>query len=333
MRRLLISITILLLFNACAVFNTINFEVLAPSEITIPTDVKTIAFVYRNTRTQADTAYSNKNKTEKSEEEFFKNLIEICYEGFSDVIIPTEKFDSVSFYTMEREIIKDNDNIPMLSWDTVNSICSRLGADVLVVLENSKFIVSREVLGTYDNPGMRNNIAWDFKITTYDPFYPKILDNKTYKDSIDFSTIYVPTEYSDPVEYELKRLSYSIGELYGMRINPYWKNISRHIYSTGNNNLSAGYFYFNEEKYKTAILVWKDLIRDEKPKLAAKACINISSANEMLGNLEEAKKYASLSLFYYNKYKATKEELEYAKNLIRDLQRRLIEVKILEKQI
>lgn len=333
MRRLLISIAILLLLNACAVFNTINFEVLAPSEITIPTDVKTIAFVYRNTRTQADTAYSNKNNAGKSEEEMFNNLIDICYEGFTDVVVPTEKFDSVYFYTMEREIIKDRDNIPMLSWDTVNSICSRLGADVLVVLENSKFVVSREYMGTFDNPDIRNNIAWHFKITTYDPFYPKILDNKTYKDSIDFSFIVGSTEFSDPVGYELERLSYSIGELYGMRINPFWKNISRNIYSSGNKTLGAGYFYFNEKKFKTAILVWKKLIGDEKPQLAAKACINISSANEMLGNIEEAKKYASLSLFYYNKYKATKEELKYAKNLIRDLQRRLIELKILEKQL
>lgn len=333
MRRLLLSIATLFLLNACAVFNTIDFEVLAPSEITIPTDVKTIAFVYRNTRSHADTAYSNKNKTGKYEDEMFKNLIDICYEGFTDVVLPTEKFDSVYFYTMEREIINDRSNIPPLSWDTVNSICSRLGADVLVVLENSSFVVSKEYQGSFDNPDIRNNIAWDFKITTYDPFYPKVIDHKTYKDSFTFSNLVNYNEFSDPVDYELKRLSYSIGELYGMRINPYWRNISRHIYGSGNKTLTAGYYYFNEKKFKTAILVWKKLINNEKPKLAAKACINISSANEMLGNLEEAKKYASLSLFYYNKYKASDAELKYVRNLIRELQKRLIEVKILEKQI
>jgi len=332
MCRLLTFIILALFFNSCAVYNTVSFEVLSPSEITVPTDVKTIAFVYRNTWTQADTSYLNKNKIENQEIEAFYELIKICYEGFSEVIVPTEKYDSVYFYMMDQEIIDDRQNIPLLNWDTVNNICSRLGADILVVLENGKFIISKEYLGDFENPDIHNNISWNFELRCYDPLYSKILDRKIYKDSVDLSNMISYGEFDDPVGFELERLSYSIGELYAMRINPYWKEVSRKIYNTGNKVLSAGMFYFNNEKYDTAISVWNKLIDNKNPKLAARACVNIASANEMLGNIEEAKKYASLSLFYYGKYKAPENEIKYSNNLIVELQRRIIENKILEEQ-
>lgn len=332
MRRLFLSVIILLLFNACSVYNTINFEILSPSEITIPTDVKTIAFVYRNTWTQEDTAYLKKNKIEDKEVEEFTELIKVCYQGFSDIIIPTEKYDSVYFHIMKQEIIKDRKEIPLLNWDTVNSICSKLGADILFVLEKSKFIVSKEYLGDIQEPVIYNSIKWDFHIRCYDPLYSKILDSKVYNDSIDITNLMHADRFVDPMSFELERLSYSIGELYAMRINPHWKEISRKIYSTGNKKLSAGYFYYKSNKYKTAISVWKQLLTETKPKYAARACINISNANEMLGKIEEAKKYASLSLFYYNKFNVPKDEFEYVNRLIKKLQRRIIEQKILDEQ-
>lgn len=332
MRKLLISIFVLLLFNSCGVYNTIKFEVLSPSEITIPNDVKTVAFVHRNIWSKADTAYLNKNKIKEKEQKAYNELIKICYSGFSDVILPTERYDTVSFYQMKQEIIEDDENTPMLSWDTVNSICSRLGADILVVLENSKFKVSREYYGNFDTPEIHNSIAWNFIINTYDPLYSKILDHKIYRDSIDLSTLSAYDNYDENINYEIENLSYSIGELYAMRINPFWKEVTRKIYSTGNKTLSAGYFYFNNNKYKTAILVWKKLVDNKKAKLAARACINISTANEMIGNIEEAKKYASLSLFYYRKYNAPPEEVKYAKKLIKELQIRIIQQKILKEQ-
>lgn len=332
MGRLFLSILILLLCNSCALYNTINFEVLSPSELTIPSDVKTIAFVYRNTQTREDTTHLNKSKTNKQEKKAFEELVKICYTGFSDIIIPTERYDSVYFYKMKPEIIEDRTKTPLLSWDTINSICSKLGADVLVVLENSNFKVKKEIHGTFDQPDIRNNISWNFTFNTYDPLYSKLLDHKAYKDSVVMADYLTFEQFNNPLDFELERLSYSIGELYAMRINPYWRNISRRIYNTGNKILSAGYFYFNQTEHKTAISVWKKLVNDKNPRLASKACINIATAYEMMGIIEEAKKYAALSLFYYNKYKAKPQEIKYANTYIKDLQKRIIEQDILDKQ-
>lgn len=333
MRKGLFYIAIVLLFSACGTYNMVNFEVLAPSEITIPKDVKTLAFVYRNTWTKADTADFNKKKLGDEEVNAYANLIDICYEGFADVIVPSERFDTLFYHKMEQEIIDDRDNIKKMNWDTINSICSRYGADILVVLESSKFSLEKEYRGNFEQQEIENRINWDFRISTYDPMYSVIVDTKNYQDSLTFNTLAIPNDLSDNVTYELERISYVIGQLYARRTSPHWKGVKRRLYVSGNKVFNAGHYYFQQDKLMTAIKVWQKLIDNGKPHLAARACLNVACVYEMMGDITNAKKYASLSLFHYRECKRVDEEIKYANKIIKELQNRIIEEKILDEQI
>lgn len=333
MQKGLFYIAIVLLFSACGTYNMVNFEVLVPSEITIPKDVKTLAFVYRNTWTKADTADFNKKKLGDEEINAYANLIDICYEGFADVIVPSERFDTLVYHKMEQEIIEDRNSLKMLSWDTVNNICSKYGADILVVLESSRFYAEKDYRGNFGEQEIHNKIDWDFRISTYDPMYSKILDSKNYKDSLKFTTLAVPNDFSDNVKYELERVSYVIGQLYAKRTSPHWSGVKRRLYVSGNKVFSAGHYYFQEDKLKTAITVWQKLVDTGKSHLAARACLNVACAYEMMGDIKNAKKYASLSLFHYKECKRVDEEIKYANKIIKELQNRIIAEKILDEQI
>ncbi len=333
MQKGLFLSVIVMTFAACSTYTFIDFEVLTPSDITIPNDIKTLAFVYRNTWTKTDTAKFNKQNSDNKKLKIYSNLIDICYEGFADIVVPAEKFDSVFYHKMEQEIIENRENITTLTWDTVNAICSRYGADILVVVERGKFTLEEKYRKNFEQHDIYNCINWDFLIKTYDPMHSTIIDTMIYKDSLSFNTLAVPYNNSDNITYELQRISYIIGQSYAKRTSPYWREVKRKLFISGNNILSAGYYYLQQDKLKVAIAVWQKLIEEGKPRIAAQACINISCAFEMMGDIENAKKYASLSLFHYKKNKHVKDEIKYAKNVTQQLQSRIIEEKNLNEQI
>ncbi len=219
---------------------------------------------------------------------------------------------------------------PLLDWELVADICKNEQTDALLVLEtfdsNTDFLKKAAVeqvasLLTTGEPVVKApdhvnlNVACFWRL--YEPETKTVIDQYQHNSTMSFNLV-----GGIPPLDALPRTAYGAGQSYVNRFLPSYYTVRRDLYKKAKgpskHQFRAGYRRAEVANWQGAIELWDELSDDQKRKTAGRACLNIAVGYEVLGNTEEALKWAQRSYEYYG----DKLGRDYAKIL---LKRRAIE--------
>lgn len=282
-----------------------------PSELVLPEYIKSIALIDRTLQEE-----TSRNKLEQvvTGEVFHQDdqaVLKVA-DGFMDACSGINRFQSVR--TAERyksDGTKTTFPTP-LDWNSVSDICNKHQTDALLSIEifDTDFLLSNvpvkiDVKDDQGNASTRlefkaNGVAViNFGIRLYDAANRIILDEyqSTYRLNFDAQAGTLQAAMNqllDKVE-AINRASFDAGFNYGTRITPTYYRVTRYFFDKPKKELGAGVRYSEVADWQGAINAWLKVVDKGERKDAGRAAYNIAVAYEVLGDLEEAKKWAARS--------------------------------------
>ncbi|WP_372751023.1 DUF6340 family protein [Labilibaculum sp.] len=307
-----------ILFSSCQTLLLYEFQGLNAPNVIVPSDVKTMAFVDRNLSFKSDTMsqyYLVNDVVVKDTMNYSAITSYNCYKGFSENLSEYFAMDSLTYIQLSENEMAGNRKYTPMPWEQVDSICSSTGSDVVVCLEDillySKYTVFEDILH-YGITDVNYLAVWRI----YDPLTKTYLDEKLLIDSV-YSEV-SSTSYKELVDNTLPKrkdvftdVSYEIGNQYAISLAPEWIDLSRFLFSSGDDRLSISQYYLDQNNWETPINLWTEMTSEKNLKLAARACYNLAVAYEIKDDFVQANKWLQESIKNY--YSLTKLPAEYEK--------------------
>jgi hypothetical protein len=320
----------------------ISIQVLKPAQITLPADVKTIAFVNRSLPDKKDRV---KNVIEGAftGESIFADRIgsEECIKGVLNGLNNSPRFGALMPTGVDLRGSGGRQFANPLDWETVERICKTSGADALACLEvfdsnNRTGMSNRKVTKkekekeiTYVEYTATLNIDIESGWRVYFPASRQIIDQNIYNDSKSWSSTSdagkkaeqgLPTK-----DHAVSEAGFYAGNQYARRISPLWIWVGRDYYKKANDDFERARRKVAVNDWKGAGELWEKYVSDSNPKIAGYACYNMALASEMDGTLEAAIEWAKKAYVDY--------KLKNARYYLNILQQRLNDQYRLDEQM
>jgi hypothetical protein len=315
-KSLLLLFFIAVLFSGCSKYGYVWLDYPLDPSIVLPDHVKQIAVVNRSLTKDA-------NEKNKVVESIFSGEIagsdrlasDECLKGVYDqlngkrgyfVIIPQK---TRLYGTGTRETPE------LLDWKLVQAICDSNQANALLVLENFDAntdlllsTVTKQVANIMNGgkPGpvlpdqVRMNVMSYWRM--YDPSSKTIIDQ--YQGSISqvFNCVSPGNSILSPGV--LEKTAFGAGQEYLQRFLPSYYTVQRNLYKRGHGNnkqkFTSAFRQTEVANWQEAINIWTAIANQSTGDDAGRACLNIAVGYEVLGNTEEALKWAKKSYTDYN---------------------------------
>lgn len=329
MKRIFIIVISLFLLVSCQTLSIYSFQGLNAPKVIIPSDVKTIGFVDRNTSFKIDSVsqiYTVNSTLLIDTTDFNIVLSTNCYQGFTENLSEYLVMDSIPFIQLDKKEMKGNRDYKPMKWDLVDSICASTGSDVLICLEDiqlyNNYTVFEDVL-YYGIADVNYYAIWRI----YDPLNQTYIDEQIVIDSL-FSEV-SSSSYNRLIEDKLpkredlfKDVSYQIGNQYADMLAPKWIDITRKYFASGNDRLAISKYYIDRGDWESPIILWTEISNEDDFKLAGRACYNLAFANEIKGDFLTANQWILKSIYNYKKLKSLPSEFKIVEKYTLELNER-----------
>jgi hypothetical protein len=319
MRIIVISIGIFLgslLFFSCSATKGMRVQVLRPATISVPQEIQKLGILNRavpSSKTNAEAIVSGETPLRD------KELSQECLRGLTETLNTSQRFKIAicdSAYLCPDA--KSLNFGPALTWQFVDSLCSKYEVDGLLVLEffDTDFQVVKPVstatqaIGSLINDRNNTNANSGIRVTGsaaatagFRVYYGKS-HKIAYEDRFAHKKNWSQTAYTvqDAMSKLIKRnnalleVSNETGYEFAMSIVPlyYWED--RVMFKGKKGMMERAQRQALTKDWDAALQSWSEIYDgSEKTKIRAKAAHNAGLACEVLGKLEDAQKWLSKS--------------------------------------
>lgn len=322
---LTIAMLVVLTATGCSRYGYVSLSYPIEPQVYMPDNVHTITIANRSLTPE-------ESKSAKVAEAIFSTEIgsdflasDACVKGVFDAISRLPGTELI-LPSRLRMFGTGTQEVPdLLDWDRVQEICSREGADLLLVLEtfdsNTNLLAKATVeqISSLISTGKPKstppsqvtvNVAAYWRL--YDPAARKIVDQYQHSGYMTFNNI-----GGVPPPDALPRTAYDAGRAYIERFLPGSYRVKRKLYKrtsgAAKRQFKAGFRRTEVANWEGAIGIWEPLTENQKRKTAGRACLNVAVANEVLGHTQPALDWAQRSYELHN----NKLGRDYSKILIR----------------
>ena len=283
----------------------ISIQVLKPAQITLPADIKTIAFVNRSLPDKKDRVRNVIEGAITGEAIFADRLgSEECIKGVLNGLNNSPRFGVVMPSGVDLRGTGTRQFPGPLDWSVVENICKTNGADALACLEvfdsdNRTGMSDRKVTKkekdkeiTYIEYTATLNVNIESGWRVYFPAGHQIIDQNIYNDSKSWSNSSDAGKRAEQglpsKDHAVSDAGFFAGNQYAKRISPLWIWVGREYYKKGNDDFDRARRNVSLNDWKGAAEIWQKYVNNPDPKIAGYACYNMALASEMDGNLETA---------------------------------------------
>lgn len=336
-------IAVAIAFTSCAT-SSISVRVLKPADITLPSNIKTVAIMNRSLADK-DSKLGNIIEGVLTGEQLFgdREGSEKCIIGLYDQLNTTDRFVPCLPKDVEKYKGTGTDKWPEpLKEGDIEGICRSCKADALIVLEtfdSDQGLKYNDVERTRKNNDgttakyMAKVAHLDIGISAgwriYYPVKKEIIDQNVFVDHKHWDAEGLTESEASgrlPVRrHAVNDAGYFAGQQYGYRISPAWVWVGRTYFVKGNDNLKDGKFKVKAKAWEEAEQIWLKDAKNPDPKIAGRATHNLALAREVQGDLEKALEWAKISYADYHNKKA--------RGFIADLEQRIRDQRKLEQQM
>ena len=327
-QRLLLFLLVFGNLTSCIIskkFNSIQFEVLTPSEIILPENIKTVALINRDLHCTDTSLVQYNYMNVWSNVDTIKNLklTNECINSIAKILQKDGKFEQIINYIDTAFKTKE-----FLINPNRNYIFDNTKADLCIIFDSLRFS-GIPISGYPKLFRTKVNLKWTYTFWSDSAYH-------TYhrNDSIVYDDV---TRMISNRGIKLYLASYlylsckDIGNLIGNLIIPTWNPVQQVYYHSKNSDmLKAEKCIKNSEWLKAAEILNKKT-KSKNRKLAAKACYNMAVACEMEGYPDTAIEWLNKS--NTGKSSFMKKHEIVCKKYIEVLTLRKNEIEQLEKQI
>ncbi len=320
----------------------VSIQVMKPAQITLPSEVKTIAFVNRSLPDKKDRLRNVVEGAITGESLFADRLgSEECIKGVMDGLNGSPRIKGVMPKAIDIRGTGTRQFPEPLDWETVKNICTANGADALACLEMfdsncangisdqkiKKKEKDQEVTYTEYKARLDVNVETGWRI--YFPEIKKIIDQNVFNDSkywVNTGDSPKKAEQGLPLkDNAVSQSGFYAGHQFALRISPMWIWVNRLYFKKGNNDFIQARRMVQANDWKGATSLWLKYVDNPDPKVAGNACYNVALASEIEGNLDRAIDWAKKSYVNFKNNKAL--------NYMNILQRRLDDQSRLDDQM
>jgi hypothetical protein len=269
-------------------FNSIQFEVLNPSEIAFPENIKTVALINRDIHCHDKSLVFYNYKGNWQNVDTIKNLklANECLFYLSQVLRKGGRFEKVVNY---NDTAFQSSQLP-ISPDR-NSFVDRTRADLCIFIDSLRFS-GIHVSGYPNLYQTKVNVSWSYTYRS-DTVSHTFLRN----DSIVYYDYYRIISYQGKKLYQISYLNLScrdIGILLGNKLTQTWDPVQQQYYHSQNYEMLRAERFARKNEWRRAAEIWNQQAKSKNRKLAAKACYNMAVSCEMMG-------YPDLAIEWLNK--------------------------------
>jgi hypothetical protein len=337
----------LLLLSSCSGVYQMMIEVQEPAQVTLPMDAGRVMIV-NNTVKQPSTSGITRMYNGRPVEGYEITLESVAWvttESLAANVEDSHFFDAVSYY--KKPVREDDEwlaNKP-LSQSFRNKLFEAYEVDVLVSIDRILFKLeenSRNPSATGTNDAfyafeIKTEVQTNCSVYLYGKDNP--LTSFAVSDSLSYDAFLSATTYQTIVkeipEAMIDHLAYVVGEDIAYSIIPSWTTKERLLYPGSNSRMREAFSYSKTDKWNTAQTIWlseyeKKIKNSDKGKIAT----NLAVSNELNDQLAAALRWAEKAKAHFlaDNVSNKSEEMVYIEYYISDLQKRLVESRILDVQ-
>ena len=342
---LLAGIT-LTLFTQCSSMRSVGINSMRPAEITFPSYVNTLLLVDR-TKFESNAVNVIEGILTGEMPGADKAAAQEALNSLQQTLMASPRFKVIR----AAEIMKGNSITQAfpnaIPWSTIESLCAQYKTEAVVALEifDSNFIITkgqRMKKKKVEENGVKKEIevpefyaegvaSVKIGIRLYDPKPKSIVDQQLFTktkswEAVGNSVLDAVAKLIQKTE-ATRQVSRIAGSDYAYKIAPMPVRLSRQFYSKGKKSalVAAGARKAEVNDWQGALATWEGAVNGASQKDAARLSYNIAVANEVLGNTDAAKTWASRSYVDYGNKKA--------KSYLYMIERRLRDEEISQQQM
>jgi len=320
----LFLISSLFLFSQCGI-RTVSINTMRPAEITFPSYVNTLLLVDRT-------------KFEKQAVNIIEGILtgEMPGEDKAGMENAMNSFQSTLMSSPRFQLKRANESLngnsltsvfpQALTWEKVEELCTKYATDAIVAIEifDTDFILTdgkRRVKKQVDENGIKREIEVDefyaqgvanakIGFRMYDPKGKTIADQQLFTKTNTWQA--VGNSKLDAIAHLISKTEATkyVGRLagsdYAYKIAPMPVRLTREFYGKSKKapQLSEGARKADVNDWKGAVGTWEAGLTTAAMKEAGRLSYNIAVGYEVLGDMDNAKRYASKSWVDYKNKKA-----------------------------
>ena len=328
--------------SSCSNLLFTSLDVLRPAKIAFAPEAKNLLIV-NNTVTQPAN-YGHKtqmlNEKEKNILLATDSLSIFCLGALKEELDAKNFFSSVQLIPNSINAGRDFNKVFDINTDSLKSLCKAYQVDAVLSLDKIKENDDLSEFYITETSTYLSTLEVKFE-TFWSIHYP----NKPFVTPIQFKdTVYWESEsyfrrkaMSD-LPYRPDALidgALNVGQKSINRFVPYWEKVDRYFFNSQNKLMKKGMDSVYVKNWKAAIAYWESALKKSKSQwLQAQAANNIAISYEILGDIDKAMEYATLS--YYTMGKLTFVDFQSFNRIseyINELSQRKNEFAILKKQL
>jgi len=301
-------------FASCSSYKVLNIDVLQPGEINPESGNMQVLFIDRKIIHETDSLSASQLYSALHLRR--DDLVNHFYEGLREALRGgVRPISVVKGLGLSPTYVSDGYEPKPLSLSEINGLKKVPGLTHVLAVEYCKFGINAASLLTLDSNllvrlyDMNGNVIDSARSDTLDALENMRLGEDDYETICNFF--------------------YDCGMDYAGRMTPIWKPEKRRLY-TGNRVLDLGFYYFEREDTDEARRIW-NVALNLKPKVAAKAAVNLAWLYEQESNFSGAKALLEAALKTLGESNANDKLTVYIRQYIDRLERRIEdETKIME---
>ena len=319
-----------------------TLDVLRPAQVEFAPEVESLLIVNNS----------------KVQPEYFGHTTRFFTGQAQEVSVPT---DSVSLFALSV-LAEEIDNINFFSWtdlilhsvntntdfNTINplprtavvSLSQVHDADAILSLDH---IIARSEIQEYFSASWGFsaflNVSYESWWSIHQPNSPEVVALH-FRDSLFWESgwYHSRTEALEALPYRYDALidgALFVGQNSVRRFLPFWERSDRFFYNPNNRLMRQAMDSVVVQNWEAALELWRQAFESsENKRLRAEAANNMAIANEILGDFDDALKYAKISYELFSATVATREStLIRLSDYIQELYRRQREILLLNRQL
>lgn len=300
--RLVFLIYITSSLSGCLTVGTVEIEIIQPAKITIPSNINSVLIV-NNSISYPSSSF--KNKIQKGLYKLDSTSTQLLVRHVNEILNESPRFDTIKLIG-DLYYRKSKDLLQPITWDGVNSLCSKYNVNALLSLE--AFGINDTIIkySYYDGFAYYSNSNLALVVNSMWRIYlndeHRVLEKRVHRDTIYIDKISSKSEYFDVitqkrvVDYLANRIATGISTKVADRMAPYWQPIQRSFFIYSNQQMQQAAKFAYADNWREAAYIWKLLTTNENKKISAAACHNMALVCEVEGKLAIAVEWLEQSL-------------------------------------
>lgn len=306
------AVIMMLLLQGCGAAH-ITFNVLTPAPVTIPAGVQKIALLNRTAPADADLDRLEAFLTGEGKDRD-RIPAQFVIDGLANSLENLTDYTIVRIPVLMKGSATGGNFPPVLSWETVEQLCRKYDADALIVLESydSDFLYTPDVGGVLsgENADASAMATVHCGFRFYDPKDHLLLDefyfNHRHAWNPQMGIVISSAIILKQKPKVIREASTVAGRVYAERITPQWFKVTRDYFKRGGGNpeLGIGARMMEANNWDEAIAALEKAMEQGNRKSRGRAAHNLAVVYEILGDLDQAKEWATIAWARYKERKS-----------------------------